>query len=109
MMTRMLQDVVAAIKVVENGELAVNEVIQASEAGQPYDIVLMDMQMHVMDGFQATKKLREMGYTLPVIALTASAMAGDRERCLAAGCTDYLAKPIDRKELINKLQLLYDI
>ncbi len=104
MMTRMLQDVVTSLQVVDNGELAVAEVMHAADSDQPFDIVLMDMQMPVMDGFDATKKLRQLGYTLPIIALTAGAMAGDKERCLQAGCTDYLPKPIDRLELIEKLR-----
>lgn len=104
MMTRMLQDVVTSLKVVDNGELAIEEIIRASQSPTPYDVVLMDMQMPVMNGFEATKKLRELGYHLPIIALTAGAMSGDKESCLAAGCTDYLPKPIDRLELIDKLQ-----
>ena len=93
-----------SLKVVDNGELAVAEVVRASNTGTPFDIVLMDMQMPVLNGFDATKRLRQMGYTIPIVALTAGAMAGDRERCLQAGCTDYLPKPIDRMELIEKLQ-----
>jgi signal transduction histidine kinase/DNA-binding response OmpR family regulator len=83
--------------VVPNGEQAV-----AAVRADPFDLVLMDCHMPAMDGFQATAAIRGMGFTsdrLPVIALTASAMASDREQCLAAGMDDFLTKPLRRDAL----------
>ncbi|WBA43951.1 PAS domain S-box protein [Hymenobacter canadensis] len=91
----------AQLKVIEaeNGAVAVE-----LAAAQPFDLILMDVQMPVMDGFEATRCLRhDLGLTLPIIALTASAINGEREKCLAAGMDDYLAKPFYEDELLQML------
>jgi len=98
-----LQRAGAKVVTVENGQLAVDEAQAASHAGTPFDVILMDMQMPVMDGYQAVALLRAKAYRGPIIALTAHAMTGDRERCLAIGCDDYASKPIDRAKLIEQI------
>ena len=93
----------AAVKVVDNGRAAVDMALAARDAGTPYHVILMDMQMPVMDGYSATRELRDRGYSGPILALTAHAMSSDRERCIRAGCDDYASKPIDRRELIRMI------
>ena len=90
-----------SIVVVENGQEALDQVKQ-----QKYDLILMDMQMPVMNGFEATQKIRQLEEykDTPIIALTAFAMKGDREKCLDAGATDYIPKPIDSQEFIQKVK-----
>jgi len=94
------------VRAVENGREAV-EAIEAS-ANAPFDLVLMDIQMPEMSGFEAAQAVRERetggDRRLPLIALTAHAMQGDRERCLAAGMDGYLSKPIDVDELIATVE-----
>lgn len=94
----------AQVEVVENGRLAVDAALAAVERGAAYDVILMDMQMPVVDGYQATSQLRAAGYEGSIIALTAHAMSGDRDRCLQAGCDNYTTKPIDRQQLIALLR-----
>ena len=84
-----------------DGRVAYEQAMQACAAGSPFDLILMDMQMPEVDGHEATVRLRKAGYTGPIIALTAYAMRGDREKCLAAGCSDYAAKPISPAELLG--------
>ncbi len=90
----------AQVDVVADGQQACERALAARESGRPYDVILMDMQMPVMSGYEATQALREAGYEGPIVALTAHAMAGDRDKCLAAGCDDFATKPIDRKKLL---------
>jgi CheY-like chemotaxis protein len=75
-----------------NGE----EALAIVQSSPPPDLIFMDLKMPVMDGWEATKKIRQLdfGKDIPIIALTAQAMAGDEQKALAAGCDDYLAKPI---------------
>ena len=83
-----------AVSVAKNGQMACDMAELSKAEGRPYDLILMDIQMPGMNGFEATQKLRDRGWRGPIIALTAHAMAGDREKCLAAGCDDYIAKPV---------------
>ncbi|MDA1166073.1 MAG: response regulator [Planctomycetota bacterium] len=79
-----------------NGQEAVDKAATSN-----YDIILMDMQMPVMDGYIATQTLREQGLEVPIVALTANAMRGDREKCLNAGCSGFLSKPVDLDQLLS--------
>jgi CheY-like chemotaxis protein len=88
----------AEVSVADNGRIAVDHVLAAGDA---VDVIFMDMQMPELDGYQATKELRAGGYTGPIVALTANAMSTDRNRCLAAGCNDYMTKPVDRRALLG--------
>jgi PAS domain S-box-containing protein len=90
----------ANVATAENGKIALHLAGEES-----FDLVLMDMQMPVMDGYTATRILRDRGFTGPIIALTAHAMKGDREKCEAAGCSGYLTKPINMDELLKTVLL----
>ncbi|MGB3511145.1 MAG: response regulator [Microcoleaceae cyanobacterium] len=83
------------------------EGVEMSTSKTP-DLILMDMSLPVLDGWQATKKIKASSQTrhIPVIAMTAHAMAGDREKCLAVGCDDYDTKPVEFPRLLNKIKNL---
>jgi CheY-like chemotaxis protein len=87
----------------EDGEVAVKTVKEMINGGQRYDLILLDMQMPRLDGYQTAVQLRKLGYAGPIVALTANAMQGDMARCMECGCNDYLSKPIDVDQLTQKV------
>jgi signal transduction histidine kinase len=91
----------AEVVLAVDGHQAVDRALEAQAEGRPFDIVIMDMQMPRLDGYGATSRLRAAGYKLPIVALTANAMAHDRRRCLDAGCDDFCTKPIDKYRFLS--------
>ena len=86
------------VETAANGLLAIGQAL-----AKPFDLILMDIQMPELDGYSATRALRRSGYAGPIVALTAHAMREDRERCLEAGCTSYLSKPVSTKALLEEV------
>lgn len=95
----MLTEAGASVVCAENGQQGVDLARQ-----ETFDLILMDMQMPVMDGYTAARTLRSLGCSIPIIALTAHAMRGDRDKCLAAGCSGYLSKPVDIDSMIETIR-----
>ena len=100
---RILQVAGIDVEVVDNGQAAVDAAMRAEE-GQPFDAILMDVQMPVMDGLTATRTLRQRGFRKPIIALTANVLPEDRQKCAEAGCSGFAGKPIDRALLYQALR-----
>jgi CheY-like chemotaxis protein len=91
----------ATVDVADHGAIALDMVLRADADGAPYDLLVTDMQMPVLDGYELTRAIRNAGMPLPIVALTAHAMVEDRQRCLDAGCDDYSSKPIDKAVLLR--------
>ncbi|ASJ75542.1 response regulator [Granulosicoccus antarcticus] len=98
-----LEDAGAKVSTASGAAEALRKVSKAKMASSGFQAIVLDMQMPEINGYEAATTLREQGFDEPIIALTANAMKGERERCLAAGCTDYLTKPIDRHLLLEAL------
>jgi signal transduction histidine kinase/ActR/RegA family two-component response regulator len=99
LLTAMLRKVGVAVEAAENGQVGIDAVHAAAAAGHAFDLVLMDIQMPVLNGYDAARQLRATGCKLPLVALTAHATGRDRETCLAAGFDDYATKPITGAQL----------
>ena len=99
-----LRELGLEVVAVENGRLARDRALESEKKLEPFNLVLMDMQMPEMDGYEATRQLRAAHYRRPIVALTAHAMGGDREKCLTAGCSDFAVKPIEWDKLLQVLK-----
>jgi len=106
LLTHLLRKYGLEVEVVENGRLAVERMASSSDSAPvpAIDLVLMDMQMPELDGYEATRQLREAGCRVPIVAITAHATTADRQACVAAGCDDYVSKPVDRRLLLDTLR-----
>ncbi len=96
----------AEVVTADNGKEALDRAHEAALAGRPFDAVVMDMQMPIIDGYEAVRQLRARGFTEPILAVTAYAMSGDRDECIRVGCDDHLAKPIQWDRFLAKLSRL---
>lgn len=98
----MLRKAGATIETADNGQIALDIFNHAKATGNPFDMLLTDIQMPEMDGYMLASTLRDLDSTLPILALTAHAMPEDRKKCIDAGCDDYITKPINKENLIAK-------
>ncbi|MFC4211211.1 PAS domain S-box protein [Pedobacter lithocola] len=94
----LLLDYGATVMVAENGEIAIDMISKEN-----FDVILMDIQMPIMNGYETTRKIRKTGSNIPIIALTASAIKGEREKCIACGMNDYITKPINEEEFLKTI------
>ena len=101
MLSRRLERKGYTIAIAVDGQQAVN-----MAGTTPYDLILMDMSLPVMDGWEATRQIRATGSRVPIIALTAHAMEGDEQKAKAAGCDDYDTKPVELPRLLGKMEAL---
>ncbi len=106
LLSRYLRDLADRIDVARDGHEAVRQVVRASDAQQPYDLILMDLQMPVMSGLEATLAIRNRGIQTPIVAMTAGNL--DPQRCTEAGCNGYVLKPIDRLDFVGYLHSILD-
>ncbi len=100
LMSVVLRKAGAEVTTADNGQIALEAALEAWQSGHPFDVVLMDMQMPILDGYGATRKLRDEGYPGAIVAVTAHAMSGEKDKCLAAGCDGYTTKPIQREAFL---------
>jgi CheY-like chemotaxis protein len=98
LLERILRKRGATVTFADDGEDAVRKALT-----QNFDLVLMDIQMPKLDGYEATRRLRSLGYPMPIVALTAHAMREEREKCLELGCNEHLPKPIDGETLVQTI------
>ena len=91
-------------QVVADGAAAIEVVVRLRASGIECPLILMDMQMPDVDGYEATQRLRSLGHEGPIVAVTAHALAEDRDRCIRSGCTDFVTKPISKQGLAEILQ-----
>jgi PAS domain S-box-containing protein len=96
----------AEVVTVGNGKEALDRTTEAALEGRPFDAVIMDMQMPVLDGYEAVRQLRARGFAEPILAVTAFAMNEDREECIGLGCDDFISKPIEWERFMAKLTRL---
>ncbi len=108
LIAHLLEKAGAILELAENGRIGLEKALEASRSNSPFDVILTDMQMPEMDGYELTQRLRAAGWRGPIIALTAHAMAQDRQRCLDVGCDDYAVKPVDRKALLDTIRRQVD-
>ncbi len=106
-----LRDAGAVVTLAQNGQEALEMIESCCDGGgpRPYDVVVMDVNMPVLDGLTATRRLRKSGCKVPVLALTAGAMEHDRQECLDAGCNEHLPKPINGLGLVQTVRRLCEM
>jgi CheY-like chemotaxis protein len=101
-----LRELGAEVVTAGDGREALDRTNEAAATGRPFDAVIMDMQMPVLDGYEAVRQLRARGFSQPILAVTAYAMTEDREECLGLGCDDFISKPIEWDRFTAKLSRL---